>query len=533
MNKEKKNSDQIQNKKSGKGNSSKITLKSFEKQNFNLKEDDINLKNDSILDQNEKINEETEKNKTEENKIEQPQKKKKSFKLGKYAIYVGIILALTIVALYFSLANNFDDVINSFINLKYDYFVYGVLCFIGIFIINSLILYLFARRYKKRYYFNQGMANDAIGFFYNSITPAQTGGQIMQAYTYKKQGIPISNAISCLVMNFIVYQAVLILFATFSIIYTSVDPNLQFIYTAPAFSIGIGENSISFPLVILIVLGFIVEFFSVGIVVIMAYWKGFHNLILNKGVNFLHRIHIIKDPERSRRKLSVQVDSFKIELKNLFANPRFLILIIILNFASLALRYVMPYFLNIAVIGDVVAENVSYNYDIFDTITLTSIHKLITELIPIPGGAGISEYFYYQFFISGYQVTGNGDMVPGMLSTAQILWRTITFHIPLLISGIISAFYRGSPSKDEVENVENNSVTYLTLQIQTIDERKLTYNTLYQTRLITKVKKKVSSFSKNKPNKNKKSSSNKTKINDNIDNKESNDLINNNEKENK
>ena len=120
-----------------------------------------------------------------------------------------------------------------------------------------------------------------------------------------------------------------------------------------------------------------------------------------------------------------------------------------------------------------------------------------------------------------------------MLSTAQILWRTITFHIPLLISGIISAFYRGSPSKDEVENVENNSVTYLTLQIQTIDERKLTYNTLYQTRLITKVKKKVSSFSKNKSNKNKKSSSNKTKINDNIDNKESNDLSNNNEKENK
>ena len=61
------------------------------------------------------------------------------------------------------------------------------------------------------------MANDCIGNFYNCITPSASGGQLMQAYTYKKQGISISNGTSCLVMNFIVYQLVMIVLASVAV----------------------------------------------------------------------------------------------------------------------------------------------------------------------------------------------------------------------------------------------------------------------------------------------------------------------------
>lgn len=448
-------------------------------------------KNTSINENNSSIDNKLTKEKidiSEENKKEtlnttDKEDTKKKRKFGKYFIYVCIILILTAISLYFSLAGSFNDVVAAFNNLDYLNLVYACLCMLGFFVLNGLIMTLFARRYKKRYFILQGSANYMIGFFYNQITPAQTGGQIMQAYTYKRQGIQISNATSCLVMNFIVYQTALILIAIFSVIYKSNE-----IFGTPAFSITFNDFQITFPIIVLVILGFIVEFLSIGIIVLMSYWKGFHSFILNHGVNLFHKLKIVKDPDQTRMKLNVQVDSFKIELKNLFANPAFLILVFILNFAALVVSYMIPHFLNIAVLGSDVS---AYTYNILDSMCLTSFHKLVTELIPIPGGAGISEYFYYQIFFGGYSSEYPDLNRVALTNTAQILWRTITFHIPLIISGIVAAFYRGRPSKEEIDSVESKAVTYLTLQMQTIDERKLTYNTLYQTNFIEKVKKKI------------------------------------------
>lgn len=458
--------------------------KNIESTSLNIKLDNKNSSDDIVSSKSE-LNNKSINSTTGENSNNQENNKdeKKKKKLGKYFIYCCIILVLTAISLYFSLAGSFNDVVAAFNNLDYINLLYACLCMIGVIVLNGLIMTLFARRYKKRYFILQGTANYMIGFFYNQITPAQTGGQIMQAYTYKKQGIQISNATSCLVMNFIVYQTALIAIAIFSVIYKSNE-----IFGTPAFVITINDFEIPFPIIVLVILGFIVEFLSIGIIVLMSYWKGFHSFILNHGVNLFHKLKIVKDVDQTRMKLNVQVDSFKIELKNLFANPAFLILVFMLNFAALAVSYMIPHFLNIAVLGNDVS---AYTYNILDSMCLTSFHKLVTELIPIPGGAGISEYFYYQIFFGGYSSDFSDLNRVALTNTAQILWRTITFHIPLIISGIIAAFYRGRPSKEEIDSVESKAVTYLTLQMQTIDERKLTYNTLYQTNFLDKVKKKI------------------------------------------
>ena len=62
--------------------------------------------------------------------------------------------------------------------------------------IEALIILVFCRLYTRKYYFHQGLANAMIGAFYNNVTPGASGGQVMQVYTMKKQGIEVSNAAS-------------------------------------------------------------------------------------------------------------------------------------------------------------------------------------------------------------------------------------------------------------------------------------------------------------------------------------------------
>ena len=224
--------------------------------------------------------------KTEETNVEskeQPAKKKRS----KYPLYIAMILIVTAVTLTLTLKDDFDSIVQNFVTMNVPYFIYGSLCFIGCFLINSLILFLFARRYRKKYYFHQAMANDCIGNFFNCITPSASGGQPMQAYTFKKQGISLSNATSCLVMNFIVYQGVMIVLAS-----VAVFAKASQVFSGDTYSINIG--SVSIPFWVVMILGYALQFIVIGLILLMSTWRGFHNFILSKGINFLAKIKILK-----------------------------------------------------------------------------------------------------------------------------------------------------------------------------------------------------------------------------------------------
>lgn len=60
----------------------------------------------------------------------------------------------------------------------------------------------------------------------------------------------------------------------------------------------------------------------------------------------------------------------------------------------------------------------------------------------------------------------------------QILWRFATFHLVLLISGIVSAFYH---SRGGASVTYASRKTFVTLQLETYDERKRSADTMYET----------------------------------------------------
>lgn len=434
-----------------------------------------------------------EKTEVENNNSESKQEESKGKKkFSKYPIFIVIILIITGITMGISLSEDWNGIVTTFSSMDYTYFIYGALCFIGVFLVNSLILFLFARRYRKKYYFHQAMANDIIGNFYNCITPSASGGQPMQAYTFKKQGIPLSNATSCLVMNFIVYQAVMIVIATIAVICKSGE-----VFAPGAYDIVITDN-FSIPFWIVMVLGYALQFIVIFGMILMSTSRKFHNLILNQGVNLFAKMKIVKKPDEARKNLAVSIDSFKVELKNLLINPRFLILIVILHVGCFALRYSIPHFINQSVLGTTLTQAGAYKYTWWDTFCYTSIHKMATELIPIPGAAGVSELFYYSVFREAFDNTvllanyvgatseDINQIIKTFTNLSQVLWRVVTFHVPLVISTFVAVFYKGKPSIEETKAASKGATTYLTLTIDTFDERRKTYQTIYNTKQINK-----------------------------------------------
>jgi len=424
----------------------------------------------------------------EQYEADQKSGKKKSKKSAiKYALNISFVLIATVLAIIFTVWTNYRTIWENLAkaDVKWLGAIVGVMALT--IIIRSFILFCFARLYTRNYHFHQAIACDQVGVFYNAVTPGASGGQVMQAYTYKKQGLHISSAVSALAMYSIVFQIVLIIYGTLAFIMKFdllIDMNIK---------ITINETSSVFiPMWVLTIIGFMLNISVILIVLLMAYWHGFHNFVMGPIMNLLHKMRIIKDPDKKRESLRIQVENFKIEFKRLWTNIPFFILVFILFSIYMTAKFSIPYFCGLA-LGN---EHVGIKY-FWDSVFLGNYHQMITGIIPVPGSAGVSEYVFKLLFVNmsnpedGFffiQEITTGEKVmyskasESLAVSALLLWRSITFIIPIIAAGITTAFYRASP-KEEVEKRGDipNRETFVALQNETYVMRKEEVDALVHT----------------------------------------------------
>ena len=413
-----------------------------------------------------------------------PKKSKRA--ILKYVLNISLVLIATSLALFFSLKDNFNTIISDLKNCDYRWILVVVgLVLIAMFF-KGLILFCFARLYTRNYRLYQGMAVFQIGVFYNAVTPGASGGEIMEAYTYKKQGVPISSAVSIMAMYSIIYQTVLILYGLASFII-----KYDFISKMDALTINLGTIRLSLPIWVLTIMGFGLNVGVILLTLLMAYWKGFHRFIMGPVIGFLAKIKLIKKPEKSRENLRVQVENFKIEFRRLLTNIPFTILMSVFFFGAMTASFSIPYFVGIAL------GNQSNVASFWDAVVLSNYHQMVTGLIPIPGSAGVSELFFHELFINDITVqsfyVAYVDGVPdaaasdAMCRAALLLWRSITFALPLMIAGLVTAFYKASPKGTVSAHGDIPDRKTLTqLQAETLAERHMELDTIIETSTLTR-----------------------------------------------
>ena len=129
---------------------------------------------------------------------------------------------------------------------------------------------------------------------------------------------------------------------------------------------------------------------------------------------------------------------------------------------------------------------------------LSNYHQMITGLIPIPGSAGVSEFVFYNLFMNTdnletgfFCVYSNG--VPDGAATrtlcrsALLVWRSSTFVIPILIGGLVTAFYRSSPKNEAHMGGDlPNRQTFVSLQKETYVQRYQEVESLVETSTLSR-----------------------------------------------
>jgi hypothetical protein len=286
-------------------------------------------------------------------------------------------------------------------------------------------------------------------------------------------------------MYSIVYQVILIIFGTTSfIVKYDFITSLGYIQT----NITISDVPINLPIWPLTIVGFLLNVGVIAIVFLMGYWHAFHNFIMGPVVGLLGKIKLVKNPDKTRENLRIQVENFKIEFRRLSTNIPFLLLVVVSFTAYMCIKFSVPYFVGLAL------GNESTAASFWDCIFLSNYHQMITGLIPIPGSAGVSEFVFYNLFMneknleSGFFCVFDSANVPDLGATrtlcrsSLLVWRSSTFVIPIMIGGFVAAFYRSSP-KNEAHLAGDipNRQTFYSLQKETFVQRSEEVNSLVET----------------------------------------------------
>jgi len=387
-------------------------------------------------------------------------KNPKSTASKKYKINLLIIF---IVAFGFTLITLLtDDNLNSVIlafsqaNLWMVAVIFLVMMIIILF--EGIILFILARLYTTRYTLKKSINNYFIGIFFSHITPSGTGGQFAQAYTFSKQGIEIANAASILVMHFLLSQIAQVVFGLIALLFR-LEKFLSITQTVNLFGAAI-------PIIYLSLMGFAVNFLVIFFILALVKSNLLNKAIVGGVVGLLGKLKLIKNPDKVKSNLQVQIENFRIESKRLQSNIPVTVVLFVLFFIRMTLSNAIPYLSAMALpLIDLSQTN------IFDGIFMTAYLNVIIYFAPLPGSVGFSEFFFsflFQSLFGGYAQT----IAP------QLIWRGVTFYFTLVIGAIsVIAFRIGN--KDE--KIVQGGDAFVELQKSTIEIRRQTSEVMFST----------------------------------------------------
>jgi len=253
---------------------------------------------------------------------------------------------------------------------------------------------------KKRSYF----LFSSVGFFFSCITPSASGGQPMQIYYMKKEKISIPVSTVILMIVTITYKLVLVVIGIGVAVFGRgfVHTYLQGIL--PVFYLGLALN-----------------IFCVTFMTILVFHPLFAKAIMVKGLKVLERIHLMKKKENRLRKLEDSMDTYRDTAAYLKNNPMVIVKVIGITFVQRMALFAVTWF--------VYQSFGLHGTGFWEILFLQAVISVSVDMLPLPGGMGISETLFLTIFKPVFGTL----LLPGM-----VLSRGLGYYGELLISAIFT-----------------------------------------------------------------------------------------------
>ncbi|MBQ0110436.1 MAG: flippase-like domain-containing protein [Oscillospiraceae bacterium] len=294
------------------------------------------------------------------------------------------------------------------------FLILAAICMVGYWICEALCQFYILRSCESRLKFRQIVRVTMIGQLFNCITPSASGGQPMQAYVMNKYGVSVGEATCSLLMRFAVYQTVMVLY-TFIILLFKLS---YFTQTISAFS------SLS-------VIGFTVNLVVLVVLLLCCFYPNLCVKIVQVIINLGAKIKLVKNKEKIIDRLDKEVENFNSTFRSFKGGFKQLGISALFAAVQLTLYFMVPFF---------ICQALSVNINFFDSLALAAFTFLLSSFVPLPGGSGGAEGGFLLFFGGQFDAAGKS------VAVAILLWRIMTFYLPILCG---SVFYLTNRSKGD------------------------------------------------------------------------------------
>ena len=296
---------------------------------------------------------------------------------NKKHINIAILLVATILVLYFMLKDDFFAIIHEIVNINPLWLIFALFLIFGYWFFKAVILYDVAKNFKEDYTFKRAFRIQLLTHFFNAITPFASGGQPFQLYSLKKDGFNYNDVTNIVMQEFIIYQLSLVTLGIIAITYN------YFFELFP--EVKILEH--------LVALGFIINFFVIVILFVLAYFKKVDRFLIKTTINLLIKFRLVKKSKREEvlERWDKHIDKFNLGARKLTKNKWRFIKLCLISLVALIAQYLIPCVL-------------IYGMGEFNSITpinaiiASAYVMLIGSFVPIPGGTGGLEYGFVAFY---------------------------------------------------------------------------------------------------------------------------------------
>ncbi len=244
-----------------------------------------------------------------------------------------------------------------------------------------------------------------VGFFFSAITPSATGGQPAQLYFMKKDRLSISISTLILMVVTITYKAVLVVIGLAVVIFR---PRGIMEYLEPV----IGWCY----------LGVALNVFCVTFMMILVFHPTLAETILVGLVRIFGKITHFKREKKLILKIENAMERYRSVADYLRKNKRVIINVFLITFVQRVMWFFITYLVYL-----------SFSLHGTDGVTVTTLQGMISvsvDMLPLPGGMGISESLFLKIF---RPICGKDLVLPVM-----VVSRGISYYTQLIISAVMT-----------------------------------------------------------------------------------------------
>ncbi|MGM9604112.1 MAG: YbhN family protein [Faecousia sp.] len=319
------------------------------------------------------------------------------------AVFFFCILALTFW--YVFRDENLSKVADYLADADGRYVALSVAAVIAFILGESVVLCYLLHRLGTNPKFSHCCLFSFVGFFYSAITPSASGGQPMQVFYMRRDGIPGAVSTVVLAIVTITYKLVLVVVG------------LAVMVLRPSAVIGYLDGVEA-----LMYIGLALNVVFIAVLLTAVFHPGAIQCCMKLVFTLLNKIRPFRNPEKVMARVQSNLDCYHGTAAFFRQEPKIIVNVFFITLLQRLCLFSVVWFTYLAF--GLSGENALV------MILLQAMISVAVDMLPLPGGMGISETLFLAIFAP---VFGPELVLPGM-----IVCRGISYYTQLVISGIMT-----------------------------------------------------------------------------------------------